>query len=105
MRWLGPAGAALLIVYPFILTGPFYERMGADLLEREASAVALATPDMVIELRRLLELVRLPEGLVDKWLAKANVDTFEDMPEEAIGKCIAYLNDRISERRVENVPA
>ena len=40
MRWLGPAGAALLIVYPFILTGPFYERMGADLLLAAIAASA-----------------------------------------------------------------
>ncbi len=40
MRWLGPAGAVLLIVYPFIFTGPFYERMGADLLLAAIAASA-----------------------------------------------------------------
>ena len=40
MRWLGPAGAVLLILYPWIFTGPFYERMGADLLLAAIAASA-----------------------------------------------------------------
>jgi branched-chain amino acid transport system permease protein len=40
MRWLGPAGVVLLILYPWIFTGPFYERMGADLLLAAIAASA-----------------------------------------------------------------
>ena len=40
MRWLGPAGSVLLILYPWIFTGPFYERMGADLLLAAIAASA-----------------------------------------------------------------
>jgi hypothetical protein len=71
------------------------KRYDASILEREAQQVALATPEQVKELKELLHVVRLPEGLVDKWLAKAQVDTFEDMPAEMINKCIEYVKNRL----------
>jgi hypothetical protein len=71
------------------------KRYDASILEREAQQVSLATPDQVRELKELLHVVRLPEGLVDKWLGKAQVDTFEDMPAETIAKCIDYVKNRL----------
>ena len=71
------------------------KRYDASILEREAQQVALATTDQVRELKELLHVVRLPEGLVDKWLGKAQVDTFEDMPADAIAKCIEYVKNRL----------
>ena len=46
-------------------------------------------------LKELLNIVRLPEGLVDKWLSKAQVETWEDMPAETIAKCIEYVKNRL----------
>ena len=63
-------------------------------LEREARAVALATPQQVAEIVALLNVVRLPEGLVEKWFSKANVDQWEDMPADAIAKCTEYVKSR-----------
>src|SRR6478752_1805467 len=71
------------------------KRYDASILEREAQQVALATPEQVREVTDLLNIVRLPEGLVDKWLAKAQVDTFEDMPADMINKCIEYVKNRL----------
>lgn len=71
------------------------KRYDASILEREAQQVALASPEQVKELKELLHVVRLPEGLVDKWLAKAQVETFEDMPAEMINKCIEYVKNRL----------
>jgi len=36
----------------------------------------------------------LPDGLVDKWFSKAGVETWEDMPADAIAKCIEYVKSR-----------
>ena len=55
----------------------------------------LATPEQVKELRGLLETVRLPDGMTDKWLAKAGVDQWEDMSGDAIQKCIDYVKSRL----------
>ncbi len=71
------------------------KRYDASILERQAQQVALATPEQVREVKELLNIVRLPEGLVDKWFNKAQVDTWEDMPAETINKCIQYVKDRL----------
>src|SRR6185503_9039305 len=70
------------------------KRYDASILEREATAVALASNEQVREIKELLHVVRLPDGLVDKWFSKANVDTWEDMPSDAISKCIEYVKSR-----------
>jgi hypothetical protein len=70
-------------------------RCDVAILEREANAVALASSHQVQELKELLAVVRLPEGTTDKWLAKAGVDVWEDMPTDVIGKCIEYVKSRL----------
>jgi hypothetical protein len=64
-------------------------------LEKAAAPVALATRAQVAELNGLLNVVKLPEGTVDKWLTKANVDTLDDMPGDAIAKCIEYVKKQL----------
>ena len=71
------------------------KRYDASILERQAQQIALATPEQVREVKELLNIVRLPEGLVDKWFNKAQVDTWEDMPAETILKCIEYVKNRL----------
>jgi predicted ATP-dependent serine protease len=70
------------------------KRYNNDTLEREANTVRLSTPEQVAEITALLQVVKLPEGTVDKWFAKAGVDTFEDMTGEQISKCIQFMKDR-----------
>ena len=71
------------------------QRYDAKMLEKEAQAVALARPDQVREIKDLLSFVRLPEGTIEKWLAKAGVDEWEDMPGELIARCIEYVKNRL----------
>ena len=70
------------------------QRWDASTLERPAATVKLATHVQVAEIQQLLNVVRLPEGLVEKWFAKANVDTWEDMPADTMAKCIDYVKSR-----------
>ena len=71
------------------------KRYDNAMLEKPAEAVRLATPDQVREIKELLAVVRLPEGTTDKWLAKAGVDVWEDMPADALAKCIEYVKNRL----------
>lgn len=71
------------------------KRYDASIIEREAKQVSLATPDQITEIKQLLSVVRLPDGLVDKWFAKAQVETWDDMPAEIIGKAIEYVKNRM----------
>jgi DNA polymerase III delta prime subunit len=70
-------------------------RYGGELLEREAKVVEMATPDQVRQLKELLDIVKLPEGTTEKWLAKAGVEAYDDMPADAISKCIDYVRGRM----------
>jgi len=70
-------------------------RYSPEVLEKEAAVVAMASPQQVQELKDLLAVVRLPEGLTDKWLAKAGVEDWEDMSADTIGKCIEYVKNRL----------
>ena len=64
------------------------KRYDVATLEKQANAVQLASPEQVREVKDLLGIVRLPEGTVDKWFAKAGVDLWEDMPADVVAKCI-----------------
>jgi hypothetical protein len=65
------------------------------IIEKDVEPVTLATTEQVHELKSLLEVVKLPEGTVDKWLTKASVDCIEDMDSSSIEKCIKYVRDKI----------
>jgi hypothetical protein len=49
-----------------------------------------------LEVARLLDIVRLDDGTVDKWLAAANVSGWDEMSEERIAKAIMYLQGKIA---------
>ena len=70
-------------------------RYDPTMLEKEATAVALASPAQVRQIKDLLSVVRLPEGVVEKWFAKAGVEDWEDMPSDVILKCIEYVRNRL----------
>jgi hypothetical protein len=70
-------------------------RYDVTMLEKEATVVQLSRPEQVREIKELLSLVRLPEGTVEKWFAKAGVDLWEDMPAESVNKCIEYVKGRL----------
>ena len=71
------------------------KRYDVAMLEKEANAVQLASGEQVREIKDLLGVVRLPEGTVDKWFAKAGVDLWEDMPADVVAKCIEYVKNRL----------
>lgn len=65
------------------------------IIDKNAEPVVLATAEQVTELKSLLEVVKLPEGQLDKWLTKASVDCIEDMDSPTIEKCIKFVRDKI----------
>ena len=71
------------------------QRCDATMLEKAATAVALASPQQVREVKDLLSVVRLPEGMVEKWFAKAGVEDWDDMPADVLAKCIEYVKNRL----------
>lgn len=73
------------------------ERMGLENLQREAVRVPMATPEQVASLTRKVAALNIPEEDVEKWLDKTDSDSFEDMTEDQIKKCLAYCDAKLAE--------
>lgn len=71
------------------------KRYGREVLERDAVAQELADESQVKEIVRLIDLIKVPEELYQKWLDKASSDKWEEMPKDAIQKCIDHLKSKI----------
>jgi len=71
------------------------KRYGREVLERDAIAQELADDEQVIEILQLIDLLKVPADIYTKWLDKASSDKFEEMPKDAIQKCIDHLKSKI----------
>jgi RecA/RadA recombinase len=67
-----------------------------DVIEEAPDPEAFATPQQLAEVSRLLDIVKLDDGTVDKWLAAANVSAWDEMSEARTQKAIEYLRGRIA---------
>ena len=72
------------------------QKYGADVLEKNAEAEVLAVPAQIKEVARLIELLKIPAENIDKWYAKANCGSFEEMSSTHIDACIAQLQKKIN---------
>ncbi len=86
--------------FPDLETFPFsYEeiakRYGRDILERDAVAQELATDEQVKEIMRLIDLIKVPTETYQKWLDKSCSEKWDEMPRDAIQKCIDYLSKKL----------
>lgn len=89
-----------ITAFPDGETFPFsYEEIskkyGSDVLERDTVAEKLADEYQVKEVMRLVELLKVPPETWQKWLDKSNSEKFEEMPYDAIEKCINHLKSKI----------
>lgn len=74
----------------------FAERYGKDVIEKASVPVVLAKPEQVAEVQRLLEVVKLPDGTVEKWFTKAGVESFAEMSEAQIDGCVTFLKGKLT---------
>lgn len=71
-------------------------KYGADVLEKEAVPVQLASQEQVAELKRLIEVLKLSPEVTDKWLEKAEAERFEEIKAETADKCIAWCQQQVT---------
>lgn len=71
------------------------KRYGKDVLERDAVAQELADAEQVKEIVRLIDLIKVPDDVAQKWLDKSQSERWEEMPKDAIQKCIDFLKSKI----------
>lgn len=71
------------------------KRYDASILEREAQQVSLATPEQLAEFKHLCARATLPAGLLEKWMDKAQVSDWADMPADILAKCIEFMRGKL----------
>lgn len=75
----------------FPLTLAYFNKIeGSYALDRNREPVALATDEQLAKLDKLLGVVKIPDADIAKWMKKAGVESFSEMPAETIDKCIAH---------------
>lgn len=90
-----------LIAFPDADTFPldyaeFASRHGREAVESEAGQIALATPEQVEEVAKLLTLVQVPEADIAKGFAKAGVEKWEEMTGDQITKWLNFLRTKVA---------
>lgn len=70
-------------------------RYGREVLEKESACEKVADETQCNEIIRLIDLLKVPEETYQKWLDKANSNKWEEMPYEAMQKCINFLKSQI----------
>lgn len=71
------------------------KRYGAEVLEKECAPELLASPESIKRLNELIELLKVDQETIDKWLSKAEANSFDEMKDESIKKCIKFLSDKL----------
>jgi hypothetical protein len=74
----------------------FCKFYGKEIIEREAEPVKMATKEQIERANKLIEVVKVDDETVNKWLAKADVDSFDEMTGEQIQKVIEYLEKKVA---------
>ena len=73
----------------------FAERYGKDVIEKSSKVINLATADQVAEINRLVDLLKIDSVTTDKWLEKANAETFSEFTDSQATKVIDSLKSKI----------
>jgi hypothetical protein len=90
-----PEDARGLLPTTFPFTWEEFKKVFGMGIDRERTPVIVASVEQVSELKRLVDVVKLPEGQVEKWLTKASVETIDELPAELAAKCIEYVKKLI----------
>lgn len=73
----------------------FAERYGKDVIQKEATPIAIAGAGQLAEISRLIVLLNIPKETTDKWLEKANAESFAEFNTDQAAKIIENLKSKI----------
>ena len=71
------------------------ERYGKEVLEKTSTPIVLAASEQLKEIYRLIDLLKVPSELIEKWLSKEDVNEFEEMSSTTIEKYLMSLNQKL----------
>lgn len=81
----------------------FKKFYGAQIIEKEATPVAMATKEQVERVKKLTEIVKVDGETIQKWLTKADADEFSDLNSEQIIKVIQFLEKKVQSAIDNNI--
>jgi hypothetical protein len=73
----------------------FSERYGKAVIEKAGEKLVLSTLEQLAELKSLTDVLKPDQALIDKWLAAAGAESFEEMETTKITKVIDHLKSKI----------
>lgn len=82
----------------------FLKFYGKDIIEKEAEPVAMASDDQIQRVKELVDVVKVSEEEINKWMTKADVSDWEEMTSDQIQKCIVFLEKKIAGLSGEKEP-
>lgn len=68
---------------------------GKNIIETEAKPVILATQEQIVEVKKLLETIKLTDSTKDKWIAE-NKDNLSEIEAEKVDGIIKHLKEKIA---------
>lgn len=71
------------------------KRYGMEIMEKEPESEKWASKEQIDRLKELIELYKEPQEVIDKWLTKANAESFEEMNEEIVKKLIIHMENKV----------
>lgn len=72
------------------------KKYGRHILERDAIPQILATTEQAKELKRLIELLKTPPEIYQKWLDHNDSATFDEIPSEKMETYINFLKSKLN---------
>jgi len=75
----------------------FVKFYGKEIIEKEAKPMAMAAKTDIDRLNKLIEIVKIEDSDIQKWLTKANVDSFEEFTKEQINASIEFVTKKLKQ--------
>lgn len=79
----------------------FCDLYGREVIDAPVQQLVMATPANVRKIKSLIEIVRLDEEIVAKWLKKAEAEDFDEMSDEQCLRCIAFIEAKLKDVQPE----
>mgnify|MGYP001588164567 FL=1 len=73
----------------------FARRYGRNLIDGQPRQVVLATREQIDRVVYLVDLLKVPDADVQKWMTRSDSDSWEEMSSQDIDKIILFLEKRI----------
>lgn len=73
----------------------FQKYYGKEIIEKVAVPIKLASMSQILKIKNLVDVVKVDPEELTKWYSKAEVDSWEEMTEDQIQKCIDYLEKKL----------